>query len=218
MRSSCCGSRRTPSSRTRAVSLIDTGYAGSLPRLDQALADLGRTVADVRRVICTHGHPDHAGGARALADWASRVLIHPADAANLELGLRRRHPAAVARAVLRGHDAAAADVHADRGWRRPARSSVGSRSSTRRATRPAACASMAGEHGVLFVGRRPAAPLRTGLVREQPVQRRPDHRAVQPCNAWRTSTSRQLCSAITRRSWTSATATLARLARQVSEH
>lgn len=70
------------------VSLIDTGYAGSLPRLIKALAGLGRTVADVRRVICTHGHPDHAGGARALARLGVEILIHPADAVNLDLSLR----------------------------------------------------------------------------------------------------------------------------------
>jgi glyoxylase-like metal-dependent hydrolase (beta-lactamase superfamily II) len=69
------------------VSLVDTGYAGSLPRLTRALAALGRTVAQVRRVICTHGHPDHAGGARALADLGVEILIHPADAANLDIDL-----------------------------------------------------------------------------------------------------------------------------------
>ena len=69
------------------VTLIDTGYAGSLPRIERALADLGKTVDDVRRVVCTHGHPDHAGGARALADLGIEVFIHPADAANLEIGL-----------------------------------------------------------------------------------------------------------------------------------
>jgi glyoxylase-like metal-dependent hydrolase (beta-lactamase superfamily II) len=69
------------------VSLIDSGYAGSLPRLAKALADLGRTVAQVRRVICTHGHPDHAGGARAFADLGIEVLIHPVDAANMEVSL-----------------------------------------------------------------------------------------------------------------------------------
>jgi glyoxylase-like metal-dependent hydrolase (beta-lactamase superfamily II) len=68
------------------VTLIDSGYAGSLPRIERSLADLGRTVGDVRRVVCTHGHPDHAGGARALADLGIEVLIHPADAANLEIG------------------------------------------------------------------------------------------------------------------------------------
>ena len=76
------------------VTLIDTGHAGSLPRLTKALADLGRTIDQVRRVICTHGHPDHAGGARALADLGIEILIHPADASNLEVswGTAIRHP------------------------------------------------------------------------------------------------------------------------------
>jgi glyoxylase-like metal-dependent hydrolase (beta-lactamase superfamily II) len=68
------------------VTLIDTGHAGSLPRIERALGDLGKTIGDVRRVVCTHGHPDHAGGARALADLGVEVLIHPADAANLDVG------------------------------------------------------------------------------------------------------------------------------------
>jgi len=68
------------------VTLIDTGYAGSLPRIERGLADLGRSVSDVRRVVCTHGHPDHAGSARALADLGIEVDIHPADAANLDIG------------------------------------------------------------------------------------------------------------------------------------
>jgi len=76
------------------VTLIDTGYAGSLPRLTKALQGLGRTMSQVRRVICTHGHPDHAGGARALADLGIEILIHPTDGANTEVGLGSalRHP------------------------------------------------------------------------------------------------------------------------------
>jgi glyoxylase-like metal-dependent hydrolase (beta-lactamase superfamily II) len=70
------------------VSLVDAGYAGSLRRLEKGLADLGRTIGDVRRVICTHGHPDHAGGARALADLGIEIFIHPADAANLDTDLK----------------------------------------------------------------------------------------------------------------------------------
>lgn len=70
-----------------AVTLIDAGYASSGPRLTKALADLGRTVTDVRRIIITHGHPDHAGGARAFAHEGVEIFIHPADAANLELTL-----------------------------------------------------------------------------------------------------------------------------------
>ena len=70
------------------ITLIDAGYAGSLPRIERALAGLGKTVSDVRRLVCTHGHPDHAGGARALADLGVEVCIHPADAANLEIAFR----------------------------------------------------------------------------------------------------------------------------------
>jgi glyoxylase-like metal-dependent hydrolase (beta-lactamase superfamily II) len=77
-----------------AVTLIDTGYAGSLPRITKALTDLGCSLSDVRRVICTHGHPDHAGGAQALADLGIEILIHPADAANthVDLGSAIRKP------------------------------------------------------------------------------------------------------------------------------
>jgi glyoxylase-like metal-dependent hydrolase (beta-lactamase superfamily II) len=68
------------------VTLIDTGYAGSLSRIERGLTGLGRSVSDVRRVVCTHGHPDHAGSARAFADLGIEVDIHPADAANLDIG------------------------------------------------------------------------------------------------------------------------------------
>jgi glyoxylase-like metal-dependent hydrolase (beta-lactamase superfamily II) len=68
------------------VTLIDAGHAGSLPRIERALAEMGTDVDHVRRVICTHGHPDHAGGARALADRGVEILIHAADATNLSIG------------------------------------------------------------------------------------------------------------------------------------
>jgi glyoxylase-like metal-dependent hydrolase (beta-lactamase superfamily II) len=76
------------------VTLIDAGRAGSLDRIQRGLEVIGVSIDDVRRVICTHGHPDHAGGARALADRGIDVLIHPADAANLQIGYRdvARHP------------------------------------------------------------------------------------------------------------------------------
>ena len=64
-------------------SLIDCGYAGSSPRIEQAIQRHGRSLGDLARVVITHGHPDHAGSARELAARGIPILIHPADAANL---------------------------------------------------------------------------------------------------------------------------------------
>jgi glyoxylase-like metal-dependent hydrolase (beta-lactamase superfamily II) len=77
-----------------AVSLIDCGHSGSLARIRRGLLGLGSSLDRVRRVICTHGHPDHAGSARALSDLGIEILIHPADADNLSIGFRdaARHP------------------------------------------------------------------------------------------------------------------------------
>jgi glyoxylase-like metal-dependent hydrolase (beta-lactamase superfamily II) len=66
-----------------ALSLIDCGYAGSEGRIGKAIVANGRDPADLRRVVITHGHPDHAGSARALARAGADILIHPADGENL---------------------------------------------------------------------------------------------------------------------------------------
>ncbi len=78
----------------RPATLIDAGFAGSGGRIERALASRGRSIADLARVICTHGHPDHAGGARELAERGVEILIHPADAEGMRTGLRSalRHP------------------------------------------------------------------------------------------------------------------------------
>jgi glyoxylase-like metal-dependent hydrolase (beta-lactamase superfamily II) len=65
------------------LSLIDCGYAGSGPRIAKAITAEGRSVADLTRVVLTHGHPDHAGSARELAEGGAAILIHPADGAAL---------------------------------------------------------------------------------------------------------------------------------------
>lgn len=76
------------------ATLIDAGFAGSGGRIERALASRGRSLADLARVICTHGHPDHAGGARDLAERGVEILIHPADAEVMRIGFRTalRHP------------------------------------------------------------------------------------------------------------------------------
>jgi len=67
------------------LSLIDSGYAGDGPRIRGAIETHGRAAGDLRRVVITHGHPDHAGSAAELAAAGATILIHPADAE----GLRR---------------------------------------------------------------------------------------------------------------------------------
>ena len=67
------------------LSLIDCGYAGDGPRIGRAIEGHGRRPSDLRRVVITHGHPDHAGSARELAAAGAAILIHPADAE----GMRR---------------------------------------------------------------------------------------------------------------------------------
>jgi glyoxylase-like metal-dependent hydrolase (beta-lactamase superfamily II) len=70
------------------VTLIDAGHPTSPRPIQRALASIGIDLDGVTRIVCTHGHPDHAGGARALAERGIEVLIHPDDAANLRLGYR----------------------------------------------------------------------------------------------------------------------------------
>jgi glyoxylase-like metal-dependent hydrolase (beta-lactamase superfamily II) len=70
------------------LSLIDCGYAGSGARIARAIRANGRSPADLKRVVITHGHPDHAGSARELAQAGASILIHPADGAALRTSWR----------------------------------------------------------------------------------------------------------------------------------
>ncbi len=63
------------------IMLVDCGPSGDVScerALENALEQIGRNVADIRRLVLTHIHPDHAG----LAAWVHRhsgaaVLAHP---------------------------------------------------------------------------------------------------------------------------------------------
>ena len=65
------------------LGLIDCGYAGSLRAIQAAISAHGRDPGELRRVVITHGHPDHAGSARRLAADGAAILIHPADGERL---------------------------------------------------------------------------------------------------------------------------------------
>jgi glyoxylase-like metal-dependent hydrolase (beta-lactamase superfamily II) len=71
------------------IALVDTGVreAEGNRGLARALAAIGRDFTDVRRVIITHGHPDHFGAARDIVERAGRdvpVLVHRMEAARID--------------------------------------------------------------------------------------------------------------------------------------
>ena len=64
------------------VTLVDCGIARAPRRIVEALAGIGRTPADVTRIVLTHAHVDHAGGAREMVErtGAAGVDVHADDA------------------------------------------------------------------------------------------------------------------------------------------
>jgi glyoxylase-like metal-dependent hydrolase (beta-lactamase superfamily II) len=64
---------------TDGVTIVDAGLPGYRRHLDRELAVAGRSRADVKAVVLTHGHIDHVGMAATLAASGVAVHLHPAD-------------------------------------------------------------------------------------------------------------------------------------------
>jgi len=63
------------------VTLIDAGIAGLYRPFARELAAHGRSVADIRGIVLTHGDTDHIGFAERLrAEHGTTVFVHEADA------------------------------------------------------------------------------------------------------------------------------------------
>jgi len=73
--------------------LIDTGYEGKTEQIFRAMEKSGRSPKDIHRIILTHTHPDHAGGAAEIVQkTGAKVTAHPTDAALAEQGIAGRLP------------------------------------------------------------------------------------------------------------------------------
>jgi len=59
------------------LALIETGPDSTYPNLVQALGRLGVQPSDVRTVLVTHVHLDHAGAAFRLAQTGATIHVHP---------------------------------------------------------------------------------------------------------------------------------------------
>lgn len=55
--------------------LIDAGLPGSVPKVEKVLSKNGLSLRDIRGIVVTHAHVDHAGGAAELRDRSRAPII-----------------------------------------------------------------------------------------------------------------------------------------------
>lgn len=69
------------------LTLVDTGYPKSAEKIAAAVKSIGRQPADIRHILVTHCHPDHAGSLAALKQiTGASAYMHPIDAAVVRTG------------------------------------------------------------------------------------------------------------------------------------
>jgi len=68
------------------LTLIDTGYRSTAPKVIGFVRSLNRKPEEIRLIVLTHCHLDHAGGLRELKrQTGARVACHQADISDSEL-------------------------------------------------------------------------------------------------------------------------------------
>lgn len=75
------------------LTLIDTGMPGSTEKIFAAIKKAGKQPEDIKRLILTHAHTDHAGCAAEIKRRLNiPVLAHSIDAELIEKGISGRQP------------------------------------------------------------------------------------------------------------------------------
>ncbi len=70
-----------------SVVLVDTGHAGTQGKFIEAMSELQKRPEDLRLIILTHTHFDHAGGARRIKELTGAPLVvHRLEAGFLRQG------------------------------------------------------------------------------------------------------------------------------------
>lgn len=73
------------------LTLIDTGYEGDEAKIYRALSDIGRQAADLKQIVLTHLHADHAGAAASIQGKLKiPIYASPTDGALLAEGVSLR--------------------------------------------------------------------------------------------------------------------------------
>src|SRR3954466_3594087 len=67
------------------VVLLDTGFPGDAGRIRRVMEQAGVGMRDVRAILLTHGHIDHAGNAAELKAWTGApIYAHPLEQAHID--------------------------------------------------------------------------------------------------------------------------------------
>ena len=84
------------------VTLVDCGLRRAPRRIVEGLAFIGTHPSDVTRIILTHAHSDHAGGAREMVDRSATdgIEIHEADVPFIRAGRNAPGPDSTAGRLL----------------------------------------------------------------------------------------------------------------------
>jgi glyoxylase-like metal-dependent hydrolase (beta-lactamase superfamily II) len=85
------------------LTAVDAGLPGYGDLMEEQLRALGRRPDEIRAVVLTHGHSDHTGLVRRIADAGARVLIHEDDVELLRNPGGQRPSLQMVTALRHGH-------------------------------------------------------------------------------------------------------------------